>query len=806
MKFSKIKYIIFSLLLVAFGLSANAHFGYKGISEVGKVTSSARNSDSSLFIGTSNGGVFQSISPLIDGWVARNVGLTSGKISDLTYSGKYIYAVTEDQGVFRYSGRDGVADRYWEKINTGLTDVSMTSIVAIDTSNLLASTSNGRVFLTVDKGEHWNEVSSSLFVGMNILKLQKTGKRIFVLTEKNGLFKTDNLGQTWVEFNALSTKNTLASNTITYNSTSGELLVANTNGLFVLKNASATANPNYTSLPISFSSKINKLSSSGNAWFVATNNGIYASLTSQINWVQFGLGGLNDTCVNIIPFYTKFIASTSGNGLYLLNSAGSEWTSCNTGLNNIQTIAFTLRGENTIAVASAKGVYVSMDNGNSYVLKNKGLVDSLKLTDITFKNSKLFASSSGGVYISLDTGSTWNLFSKGLTNLNIVTLFSSKKYIYLVNNIGELYRTDGVNSWKLSQVGLNSPLTQTNFSQMNTSVVLTSYNQGVFKRNEIMDSWQNITSNLPSKKVTTLTYYGSKLFVGTEDLGVFVTDTTNINWKLSILNLSPKASLVNLKSTEVLAMNSYRGYVFAAVKGAVYATSNDGISWIDAGTPFNLPSYASLTEFGFTSSRIFVCTPNNFIYSNLLAELPSIINITKINYPICGDSINELGKISVQYTGGYEPYIIKWNTNDSVSTIKGIKPGKYVVTITDKNGAMASDSVELSFKPCHSDTTIVPPIDTTNNVPKDTVKYVVIQDVMTIAPNPAFAKTTIMFTLPNTIHDVRLLDNKGDLIFRREETFISKSFDIENRFESGLYFVEIETDSGVYRHKILFLK
>ena len=805
MRFLQFKYFLFSVLATALSFTSKAHFGYKGISEVGKVTCFAKKSDSSLFIGTATGGVFQSINTNLDSWVARPVGLASGKIVDLNYTGKYLFTVTVDRGVFRYSGRDGT-DRYWEEVNSGIVDFSITSIISTDTSTLYAATSLGKLYKTNDKGEHWSELLNLPFVGMNVLRLVKAGKRIYVYTEQNGLYKSDDSGLNWIEFNSVNTQSVISKGAISYNSSSGEMMLSNSNGIFVLKNASGTSNPTFNQVSNTINATINRISSAGNAWFVASDQGIYATLNAPIQWVQFGLGGLNDTCNHIFPYYTKFVASTEHNGLFVLNSAGASWVSNNLGINNLKTISFAIRGENIIVAATEKGVLVSTDIGANYNVRNQGLIDSLYLTDVVFKNSKLFVSTStGGVYLSLDTGKTWNPFVKGIVNLNCVKLFTSKKYIYLVNNVGEIYKTDGLNSWKISQNGLNTLSSNVSFTQLNTAVILSIYGQGVYKRNETEDVWQNITANLPTQKVTSVTYFGTKLFVGTEDQGVFVTDTSNFQWLTTSFSLTPKANLLNLNSLSITSMNAYKGYVFAGVKGAVFATSDDGKSWIDAGTLFNLPSYAPITKIGFTSYRLFVNTGMNFIYSNQLAELPSLVTITKINYPICGDSINELGKISVQYTGGYEPYTIKWNTNDSLSTITGLKPGKYVVTITDKNGASATDSVELVFKPCHPDTNSVPPVDTTKNVPIDSVKIVVVQDVMTLAPNPAIVKTKISFTVEQEIYQIRLYDSKGELVYQSNESIKVNSVDFYLNDRLGLFYLEVETKSGVHRQKITFI-
>ncbi len=785
--------------------TAEARFGYKGVSELGRVTCYAKNSDSSLFIGTATGGVFQALNTDLDSWIARPVGLTSGKIIDLNYTGQCLVAATEDQGVFRYTGRDGT-DRYWEKINTGIFDFSISSLISTDTSTLYVSTYNGKVFKSIDKGDSWQALMNLPFDGMKIIKLVKAGKRIYLFTEKNGIFKTDDAGVNWVAFNSVTTQNTFFDGIVSYNSTTSELLVSNSEGFFLLKNASLNPNPSFNALVNRVNAKINRISNLGNSWYAATDKGVYSVMNLQSQWGIVGLEGGEEPSNLAFAYYTKVVSATVSKGIFVLKQLDSDWEPSNIGLNNIKTISFANRGENTIAVATNKGVYISLDQGTSYRLQNTGLFDSLSLTDIVFKNSKLFVSCKNeGVYISLDTGNTWTPFVKGLNNLNVVKLFPSKKYIYLVNNSGELLKSDGIYSWKITQDGLTNLSNRVSFTQMNSSVVLTSFGQGIYKRNESSDTWQNITKNLPTKNVTSITYTGAKLYVGTVNQGVYVTDTLLIKWVKTSFSLSEKAKLVNVDSNEIFAMNSYKGYVFASVKGAVFATNDEGKNWMDAGTPFNLPSYTAIGKIGFTSARVFVSTNSNFIYSNQLAELPAIINITKIIFPSCGDSINELGKISVQYTGGYEPYTFQWNTTDSTSVITGLKPGKYMVTITDKNGATATDSVELFFKPCNSDTTSVIPTDTTQNNNSDTTKYHIELEEMKVYPNPTFSNIKLSFKFDKAIYLVRILDKRGSEVFRNEEYKISKLLEVGVTLDSGVYSIEVETDLGVYRQKIVFL-
>ena len=60
------------------------------------------------------------------------------------------------------------------------------------------------------------------------------------------------------------------------------------------------------------------------------------------------------------------------------------------------------------------------------------------------------------------------------------------------------------------------------------------------------------------------------------------------------------------------------------------ASADNGQTWIENLTQFNLPSYADINKITFTSgsaSRAFVSTPDNGIYSNAISELPPVLGL-----------------------------------------------------------------------------------------------------------------------------------------------------------------------------------
>lgn len=73
------------------------------------------------------------------------------------------------------------------------------------------------------------------------------------------------------------------------------------------------------------------------------------------------------------------------------------------------------------------------------------------------------------------------------------------------------------------------------------------------------------------------------------------------------------------------------------------------------GNQFNLPSYTNVNRITFVTTRIFVSTDNNAIYSNAVSELPVVLGIHDIDPGIsAGMSISpnpNQGNFTVQLRG-----------------------------------------------------------------------------------------------------------------------------------------------------------
>ena len=776
------------LALTGIMLSATsfAHFGSKGPFGIGKVTCSVSKKDT-IYLGTAEGGVYVATrkydatlkDSVVTSWSARPVGLKSGKIVSLAHTGKYAIAATADSGIFRFSGYVGT-DRYWIKINKGLTELAITSVVALDANTLLAGTKSGKLFKSTNLGDNWTEVSSLPFAGSKIVKIEFSPSRLFLLTESKGVFYSENNGTTWTSFNDSKTLNITGGNSMSYNSNLNKLMVSNANGLFEVNDVNTTTSPTYSTVNVGV--KINQIIANNTNWIYISDSQIAISGQNYLTgeWNSINLNIPSSLKFNhFIPSGKNGYLCTDNDFIYRFDG-GITWTVIKTGLNNVKTNSFASNGSNLIYVATERGVFLTTDLATSYKTANKGLTDSLHVNDLTIFGSKVFAvTENAGVFVSADSGKVWTPFNKGLVNMSIEKVFASKGFVYIICSTGNVYESNGTTDWKLIQAGLPNGSEPVSLAFLDGKVYLAAHGQGAFVKTEGSGEWMNINKNLPTDHLTSITALGTNVYVGAHHGGVFVSDIYNIDWKATAKTSIDHTVMLGLDGDGIQSLGTYGGYVFASYRGGLLATSDEGKTWMRGGNQFNLPSFTDVNKIGFAGERVFVTTENNCIYSNSLSEVPLNVAFVSVKKATCG---NKEGELSIAFTGGTAPYKFKWNTGETTSTIlTNLSIGTYTVEITDNVGTIAKDSITLTKEAC---------ADINELVSKNLAIY----------PNPTKGNFTIY--APSAIQTVVMFNELGMKV-REFNTIQSETFEVKTELEKGVYFIHVTSDLGTYVEKLM---
>ena len=269
-----------------------------------------------LFAATQDSGVFRSGDSGTT-WLAVNTGLVNQDVRALAIRGEYLFCGTFGGGVFR-SGDNGAS---WQAKNTGISTLNIHALGGND-SFLFAGTSGGGVCRTSDNGEQWLEVSEGL-VHVNVFSIGITPVYVFVGTWGGSAFRTADNGMQWfLVTNGLFHPR---ENIIPYSFAAADTFVfAGTGGggVFRGKDSARVWYPFNNGLPDS--SFVTALARIEDTLFAATRSGVFRSLASSncqdgldcADWVADN-DGLADT--NVLSFAlsgTLLFAGTDGDGVW----------------------------------------------------------------------------------------------------------------------------------------------------------------------------------------------------------------------------------------------------------------------------------------------------------------------------------------------------------------------------------------------------------------------------------------------------------------------------------------------------------
>lgn len=621
--------LLLSILFISLcSISAQAHFGSKG--PFGGTVTCTTVAGDTIYVGTAEGGVYESTNSTLISWRARPVGLKSGKVTAIAHTGVRLYAATADSGIFILNGYVG-SDRYWNKVNTGLINLHVTSLVAINATTLMAGTTTG-IFISTNSGASWSPKNGGLNT-LDITALEKADSRIFCTSMSGGVYYTDNYGNTWNDFNNSNTNAIGGTIEMSYNALTNQLLLVNETGLYLTDNASTATASSFllatTGLPANC--VVSDLSNDGSNWFAASDKGVFRSSSSTISWISSNEGLTTMDVKAIVPFKNGLVCGTRTKGIFKTDLNVITWSSMNVNFNNLKTTAMYVNGASFVVAATENGVYVSKDLAANYTSANNGLHDSLHVSDLTMAGTILIAATTtGGIYISIDSGMNWTKSNAGLGSLNIKKLSYSNSVLYAIDAMNHIYKTPTPTfNWVLNQTGLPLNVVPTSIVFFANNVLVSTYGKGVFVKPLNGTTWKSFNLGLSDWNVTSSTVLGNKMYVGTDGTGVFVSDTAiaAIQWvsTASTANAIPHTDLMHLDGTKIQAMGTGAGYVWASYKGGLLATSTQGDSWIAGGNQFNLPSFTDVLKIMLVTTRVFVLTENNGLYSNALSEIPTVL-------------------------------------------------------------------------------------------------------------------------------------------------------------------------------------
>jgi len=152
--------------------------------------------DSMLFLGTNNS-IYKSTN-FGNSWELSNTGIPlslNSNVDDIAFRGDSIIIATFNNGIF-LSKNFGLT---WTPMNIGLPDLNKEALLVIDNLIFTGSgyISGSGIFISEDFGFSWDPRNNGVPADVYITSFSNIGQTIFASTHGHGVLKTDDNGMNW---------------------------------------------------------------------------------------------------------------------------------------------------------------------------------------------------------------------------------------------------------------------------------------------------------------------------------------------------------------------------------------------------------------------------------------------------------------------------------------------------------------------------------------------------------------------------------------------------------------------------------
>ncbi|MGA9116971.1 MAG: T9SS type A sorting domain-containing protein [Bacteroidota bacterium] len=358
--------------------------------------------DSLLYAGTNlagPGGIFVS-SDGGDHW--DSAGYLGSAIRCLLEDSTGIYAGTEDSGVFRRHP----ATALWAPVNEGLTSFRISGLVRAG-SHLLAASRDG--VHASPTGDAWTDFNEGLYVH-DIRAVGKSGCRMVAATPWSGIFFSSDCGLSW-------SRSTMLPRRVPANcflEWGGVWYAGVGTGTGILR--STDGGGSWAPAPGAMQGFVLDMAATDSLLFAA-GRGLFRHVAGSSVWDSLPVGG--SSVEGVVAFDSLVVAGTTGPwplGIRRSTDYGETWTTCNTGLRDINIRCLAGRRERLYAGTWYEGAFVSGDGGLTWSACGPGTGQGYFVYDIAVgEGEAVFAGvSAEGLHFSQNGGVSWRQIAPGV--------------------------------------------------------------------------------------------------------------------------------------------------------------------------------------------------------------------------------------------------------------------------------------------------------------------------------------------------------------------------------------------------------
>lgn len=666
-----------------------------------------------------------------------------------------------------------ISSAYWEELSGGLKGDSIIFISKINNYKFIAT--NHGLFQSTESLFKYKQVfldkqidTADYFTKINFIGFHNN--RLFVTTEMQGFFYSDDFGKTW-NMKSFGWSNTrikyiefVDSNLIICTSTGlyysydfGESFVkfetgfpknASMNNTFKVKNKLylvSYASGLFTSTDfgktwqsnadILNKKKLDFTGISGDTIIIKANDVYYYSVDQAETWNIYKLNNISkdDVILHFKIFSNYYFVRSKFKGYIFSSDKGKTWIDIDQLFNEKYFLSAALIDDNNIFIGtSSNGLYLSQDTCKTFldavqsIWRNKEMnTNSYYLNSFAcYKGNLLAGTESNGIWISTDNGIRWNLSNSSINN----------KYISCLRYKDSL---------------LFAGTLEDNF--------YVSSDRGF--------TWKNRSSGLQEFKINTMLITDTCWLIGSDGQGVYISLDHGFHWTKRNKGLNDSLEVIDLALTDsgVFLNNVY----------GIFQSKDFGINWEKRHKPDDVNPIC----FKYTYGKLFLGTNDGVYYSNDHADtwikssegIPKKVTINQIEAANgCLFAATENAGIFVSLNQGLSWQKINEGLNEY--SIKHIDfDSTYIYVTTNKVYRARLDNFI---------------VESIENIDKKT-------DDLILYPNPATERIYIDKNIETDMNSKIILFNSlGEYIEEYRIESINNGLDIRC-LSQGLYFIKI---------------
>ena len=650
-------------------------------------------------------------------------------------------------------------------------------------SNIIFAGSSNGIYKTYNGGQTWVEVSNGLSQ-KKITSLAALGSKIFAATEDSGMFVSSNMGVQWMPVTNLPKKHIssiVAFNSKIYASNRGE-------GIYYSQDTGSTwIAMNSSGIYLN----ISDIAINDTAIFAATGSGIYQSYDNGNTWQQSALPMIGMSFGRIIARGSKIVA-TSGNGVFISDNNGLTWNAANNDSIEYGTPFSVNLTDNYIFIGTIfDGLFRSPDNGMHWERINTGITSEM-IHSLYTKNNILYAGSSGGgIYKSYDNGINWSQSNHGINNSFVISITGSGNNIYALNRDDGLYKsTDNGINWNKLNSTMNNMYIFNIIAKSNYVFALT--NDGIYRSDDYGNNWIKSNNGIDTTNpATCITTVGNSLIAGREwGGGIFMSNNNGSDW---VLNTNvPETSYYPIKNFTTNGDTVYALTLFGILK-----SSDGGLSWVSiynpnpgdfqmddiciSGSNIILSKYPMIYLPGITMGWYAISNNNGSTWTNLTisSDYPAITSMVSNSSLVFASTSSG---VFMSTNNGFNWINITDNIDNTI-TQKVIINNNYLFVST-VHGAVWR-------RPLSDFNGIL------NNISKISLNF-------SIYPNPATNTLTLNLSQLQGLQNatVSIYDIQGKQLLQKSITEAQTQIDISS-FAKGIYILKLQTDKECLQSKFV---